>query len=285
MAKLESYSNLAKLQEDLLKKNFSFGQDLALSVYARSSGLSVKSSFKQTSDEHKSISTFGSTYFQYKYSNLSLKQEIGSNSLSKTTFEYTPENLQQLKLKAELESNAEENLQKNTLSAEYTHDKLKGKLAFTDDSSLRLSSVVGNGKYGGGLDLTLDPSNFRFTAYNAAIWFFQQDLRVVFKHISTNKKEYTLGNLAASFYYNLRADLQTAALVTYNQKNVGVSAVVQKKLEEGRVVKARVNETGNVGVALRTKVSEGVTVVTAAQFDVLDASRSLSFGLRLKINQ
>ena len=288
MAKLESYSNLTKPQDDLMKKNFCVGQDLALSIYARSAGVIVKSSFKQKIDALHGSSHFGSTYFQYKGPALTLKQELGSNSLSKTTVEYIPEKYPQFKDKFEVESNVNENLEKHSISVEYTHEKLKGKLAVADDFTVKLSGVFGLKSYfGGGIDLAFDTNRKRFNGYNAALWLFKEDYKAVLKHVSTNKKGYSLGNLVASVYLPKVKDLEIAAVGSYTVQNgeYSVQGVVQKKLENGNLVKARTDLNGLVGFALRNKLSSAITVVSAAEFNIFDASRSLKFGLRLKFNQ
>jgi Eukaryotic porin len=285
MAKLESYSDLAKLQEDLVKKNFSFAQDLALSVYGRSPNFTVKSSFKQHSDASKKNPTSGYTYFEYKSPVFTVRQDIGSNTLYKTSVEYIPENFKQFKAKVELESNPELDTSKKTVSGQYTHEKLKAKLAVTDSLALKLSAVTGVNNAGGGIELTYENEKSRVTGYNAALWLYRNDYRAVLKHVSTDKKSYSLGSLIASLYYSSNPNLKLGGAVTFNKKELGIQGAAQFTLQEDRILKVRANEKGVLGLALRTKLTPSVTIVTATQFGLLDTDNSLQFGFRLKLNQ
>ena len=77
MANLESYSNLTRLQEDLIKKGFSFGQLFALSIYAKSpNNVNFKSSYKQLLNTDHQPTNQSSSYLNYKTSELSIKQEF-----------------------------------------------------------------------------------------------------------------------------------------------------------------------------------------------------------------
>lgn len=281
MAKLESYSNLSKSYDDLEKKNFCFSNILGLSLYARTPGFNFKSSFKQASN----LATSGLTYFQYKGSALTVKQEFGSNSLSKTTVEYIPESYSQLKAKLEIESRGKENMLKQALSGEYTHSKCKSKIAINEDLYIKGSSVFGVSQFGGGLDFAYDVKTSSLVGYNAAIWLFRQDFKAVLKHISVDKKKFRLGNLVASAYYSKNKDLEAGASITFTDKNVTGQVILQSTLSEGKLVKARANNIGEIAVALRSKISPNVTVVTAAQFAALDRNQPMKFGLRLKFNQ
>ena len=152
MAKLESYSNLSKLQEDLWKKNFCTNFDLGLSLYSKASDLSFKSSFTQKSNA-KGSATFGSTYFQYKAAQWLLKEQFTSGSLLKTTLEYTHPKLSQAKFKLEVET-SKPNEYKHTLSGDFTHDNYKAKGSLVNLNDIKLNVVAGSNGKGAGLDLT-----------------------------------------------------------------------------------------------------------------------------------
>ena len=213
MAKLESYSNLSKQQEDLIKKGFSFGQLLDLTVYAKTpQSINFKSSFKHGNDN------LASTYFNYKTPSLSLKEELKTSKVFKGTLEFVPDNYKDAKGKIEIEHNAAEGTTKETGSVEYTHEKFKSKLAITNDIALKLSTVVGIKQGGVGVDLAFDTNKKRFVAYNAAFWWFTDTYRLVFKHISVNKAAYSFGNLSASVFYNWSPVIKIGGAAVYDPK-------------------------------------------------------------------
>lgn len=285
MAQLESFANLSKLQEDLCKKNFCVGQDLALSAYAKASGLTVKSSYKQKGVEGKEASTSGSTYFMYKNANFSVKQELSSTSLVKSSVEYSPESKSNLKAKAEFESQNER--QKISLSLESIHDRCRCKATVVNDFTSKLNVVFGRNNAGGGFDVLFDPSQKRLTTYNAAFWYFKDNYRTVIKHESLDKNAYSLGNLIATFYSSKRQNILLGGSVKYNhsEKNLFLELAGQKKLDDKTLVKAKLNQCGYLWLALRSKVSEKVTVVTGAKLNMFIKTSPFEYGIRIKFNQ
>ena len=88
-----------------------------------------------------------------------------------------------------------------------------------------------------------------------------------------------------SFYYSKVKDLVAGAGFSYTKDGFAAQAIVQSNLGEVRILKTRATLDGQVGVALRTKVTSDLTVVTAAQFGIFDPTRSMQFGLRVKLNR
>lgn len=280
MAGLESYSNLSKQTDDLLKKGFCFSQLSAFSIYSKlSQGINIKSSFKSS----KQASSSGSVYFQYKSSQFSLKDELQSSNQYKTTLELTPEKFKDLKFKAEVELSPSST--RYTLSAEHSHKKIKSKLAITDQNLLKLSSTFKlQEDKGAGLDLALNPSTMRLTGYNAALWWHASKFQAVLKHISTDKDNYSLGDLSLSGFYTLNSSSKLAAAVTRSSENLGFRLGLQHSPETDRVFKVRFDNEATLGLSLRAKVSPLVTLVTATQFNLFDKEQA-SYGFRVKINQ
>ena len=209
MANLESYSNLTRLQEDLIKKGFSFGQLFALSIYAKSpNNVNFKSSYKQLLNTDHQPTNQSSSYLNYKTSELSIKQEFQTSKVYKTTFEFTPKQQKDLKGKVEIEFNKEENVSKQTASVEYTQEKFKAKAALTESLALKFSTVAGSKGLGIGLDLALELRSLKLSGYNGALWWFTNDYRLVFKHISTNKKKHSFRKLSRIFVLQSEAKSQ-----------------------------------------------------------------------------
>lgn len=293
MALLESFTNVTKLSDDLLKKNFCLGQNLAVSLYASKDNFNFKTSFKQASDPN---TTSTSTYFQYKGQNLSIKQEFsGSNTESsnkleplsklKTTAEYTSESKPYLKGKLELDSGA--GYQKNTLSAEVTKVNYRYKVGLSDDAVFKLSGVYGKSEIGAGLELTYDLGPVRLTQYNAAFWFNKNNWRGVLKHESSNPREYELGNLVGSLYLRsiYKCSVGVRGLVNLSNATRSLSLAAENRLDQNNLIKARLNSEGNLALALRSRVSKLVQLTAAMEFKPLDKQSEVNYGLRIKLNQ
>lgn len=293
MAQLESFTNLTKLTDDLLKKNFCVNQNLALGLYASVDHFKFKSSIKQTSDPNK---TSALTYFQYKGQNLSIKQELaGTHQESidnlepvgklKSTIEYTPESRPHIKAKFELDSGA--GYQKNTLSAEVSKSNHKYKFGVSDDAVFKFSGVYGKPQLGGGLELTYDLGPVRFTQYNAAVWLNQNSWKGVLKHESSNTREYQLGNIIGSLYLQSVYDwsIGVRGLVNLSNATSCLSVAGERIFDKSNSIKARLNSEGRLALALRSKVGDLVQLTTAMEFSPLDKYSEVNYGLRIKLNQ
>jgi hypothetical protein len=280
MAKLESYSNLSKLQEDLWKKNFCSNFDLGLSVYSKASDLSFKSSFTQKSSA-KGSSTFGSTYFQYKAAQWLLKEQFTSASLFKGTFEYTHPKLSQAKFKLELETN-KPNEYKHTLSGEFSHDNYKVKGSLVNLNDLKLNFVAGTNGNGAGADLTFKIDQKKLSNIGAALWTFKPTWRGVLKYTAAEGENFA--DIVGSLYLSRCEKFEFGAAVGWKNQAVLAQGTVQYNFEKGKLLKARIDQEGKLALGLRTKVG-GVTLINGTEFSLLDNSGKFNYGFRVKINQ
>lgn len=288
MAKLESFGNLAKSQEDLIKKDFCFSQLFALSFYGKTSQMvNFKGSFKQLLDNDHRYYNESSAYFNYKSPQISLKQEFQTAKVYKTTLEVLPESQKQLKGKLEIEENREEGLSKKSISVEYTQEKVKGKIAITNDKLIKVTAVGLFKAFGAGLDLGLDIEAKRICNYNAALFISTDDYKLILKHTSMNKKAFTLGSITGSLFYRVSQIINVAGVLTYNtNKQIDIKSAIQYSIDKTKVFKARVDNEGVIGISMRNQISPLVTLVTGTQFSLFDfPTPHLQFGFRLKFNQ
>ena len=282
MAKLESYSNLSKLQEDLWKKNFCTNFDLGLSLYSKASDLSFKSSFTQKSNA-KGSATFGSTYFQYKAAQWLLKEQFTSGSLLKTTLEYTHPKLSQAKFKLEVET-SKPNEYKHTLSGDFTHDNYKAKGSLVNLNDIKLNVVAGSNGKGAGLDLTFKADQKKLSTLGLALWTYQPTWRGVLKYTSADKDSLADGDFVGSLYLSRCEKLAFGAAVGWKSQALTAQGTVQYNIEQGKLLKARVDQEGKLGLALRTKLG-AVTLINGTEFSLLDPAAKFAYGFRVKINQ
>jgi hypothetical protein len=124
----------------------------------------------------------------------------------------------------------------------------------------------------------------RLTGYNAALWWHASKFQAVLKHISTDKDNYSLGDLSLSGFYTLNSSSKLAAAMTRSSENLGFRLGLQHSPETDRVFKVRFDNEATLGLSLRAKVSPLVTLVTATQFNLFDKEQA-SYGFRVKINQ
>ena len=284
MVKLESYTNLSKQHEQLLKKNLGLDQLLALSVYGRTpQGISIKSTFK-----HSPENTLSSTFFNYKNGGLNYRQQFQTSKQYTGTVEYVPYFYKQLKAKAQVDLNSAAGTQKKLVSLEYTNDQSRTKVTVTDDIALKLASVFAVVPTGGGaFDVAFDVNTSRFSGYNASLWWFAKDYRMLLRHISTDKKSYSFGNLVGYASYNYNPKTKLFGTVVYDRKK-DPQAQVGFEYDAGntRIFKARVTQDLLVSLSMRSNIGKMCTLVTGSHFNLLESSApSVQFGVELKVNR
>ncbi|CAG9313048.1 unnamed protein product [Blepharisma stoltei] len=291
MAKLESFDRITKLQEDLLEKGYCFNQIAAISLYAKAADdLKTKSSIRQIpSDNHIPI-TIGSVYFSYSIPQFLFKQEIFTSKFFKSFVEYTNPKYPNSTLQFELDHNADSHSQKKSISIEQITEKHRTKFSITDYPSLNISTVAKHKNFGCGLELALGLRSLRFITYNAALFWSNDRHRIGIKHISTDKKEYSLGNLVCSMYYDFKKDLKLGSSFIYtSEKTVEVKFGCQYRFSPDLIIKTRGDSEGALGIVLRNRINEYLTVVSASQFNVKSLSQNRSpkmdFSFKVKINE
>lgn len=288
MAKFERYNHLTRSQEDLITKDFCFNNILALTLYGKTSqNLNFKGSFKNLLDSNHKPYISSSALFHFKTPTLSLKQELNTSKLYKTTIQFTPASKNYIKSKLKIEENREKGLNRKTLSVDYTQDQLNAKVSFNSDKFLKFSAVAGVKNIGAGVEVGYDWDSCSLCTYKSSLFVNAPEYKAVVQHISTNTKAFSLGNIVGSLYYRVSNDFRIAGLVTYIcDRPLGVKAAIQYRASEFRRIKARIDNEGLVGVSFRNRITPLVTVVTGTQFSILDApTPHLQFGFRLKFNQ
>ena len=221
---------------------------------------------------------------------VSLTHDVKSNKEYKGTVEYVPDTVKDLKVKAELTANFEEKpTYKKNVSAEYAWPNVKAKAAVTDEPVLKASAVTGNEKFGAGLDLGWSFGASRLTTYNAALWWFENQNKLVLKHESTNKQEYALGKFVLSAFKE-HDKFNFGGALNYNVKSgdVGLEVGLQKNTSDTQQFKVRLDSEGQLGLSVRHKLTNSVSLITATQLGIRDLTKetgpSLQFGFKVKVS-
>jgi uncharacterized protein YneR len=282
MAKLEAFADLCKPQDDLWKKNFYLEKSLGLAVYSRSGPLSFKSGFSQgfVGSVPESLAT---ATFQYKTADYLLKEQFFNSGLVKLRGEVIPPKNPDFKLKAEFELSAK--ALKPTFTVEHSSTQDRTKLALVGLNEIKASAVVGNSSAGLGVDVAVDVNEAKAVDYSAALWLVKPNWRAVVKQVRTRKMKCPFGDCFLSSFWRKSDDFQLGVVSGWKGGEIAAEVAASKTLANGAVVKGRVNFNGILGLALRTKVKEGITVVAAAQLDVTQIDSPFKYGVRFKINQ
>ncbi|OMJ75217.1 hypothetical protein SteCoe_25695 [Stentor coeruleus] len=289
MAKLEWYNDLTKFQEDLVKKGFCFGQAFAITTYCKAPSLNLlyKASFKQLLDSEHSSYTASSTSFTYNSSPYSYTQTLSTDKSFKNSFSYTPEWNKSLKFLADLNHSKLQNTSTFKLSCEYTSKYIKSHLSLENLKSVNIQATSQYKQCGLGVDLTINSEHKRLSKYDMGFWWFRDDYRLVIKHLSNSPKQYKFGHILGSLYYKVSKDFDLAGQVVYEKLNGGCQSSVAGRLrvDDGKELKGRLDDTGMLGISLRNKVGDMVTLITAGQANILDSQLHFQVGFRIKINQ
>lgn len=292
MVKLEQFSSLTRNREDLLSKPYCYGSFGVVNVEVDSDNLTfhARSSLRNENEANK---VRASSWLKFQLAQASLKAKKRTDGLSHYTIEWVPKDLiPDLKLKSECKVSTSEGSQtaEPSLTAEYSMDNLKAKLAFADNPRVvKGSFTTAFGDYGVGLDGKFDISSKRLTGYNTAVWWNYNDKEVVLKHLGTNKEKLALGEFQLSYYYR-KDKIAFGSLVSSNWQNKSTYMELggDYDYDDITVLSGKINSEGKVGAALKRKLNPYLTLRVASEVDATKVSSSAinnyKFGFRFDFN-
>ncbi len=262
-----------------------------MSFYSKHpTGSNTKAKVKQTQGKTNIPEVSALVSLNYNVQGLSLTHVVESAKKYKGTLEYVPESVKDLKVKAEFAAQFEEKAKLNkTLSAEYAWPNVKAKATVTDEPVLKASAVTGNEKFGAGLDLGWSFGASRLTAYNAALWWFENQNRLVLKHESTNKEDYKPGKFVLSAFRE-QDKFNFGGVLKYDvqSNDVGLELGFQRNTSETQQLKVKLDSEGQLGASLRHKLTNSVSLITATQLGIKELTKetgpNLQFGFKVKVS-
>ncbi|CAG9323098.1 unnamed protein product [Blepharisma stoltei] len=285
MAKLENYQNLTKTHKDILDNGFCYKKDVQVNLYANIIGklpgkLSI---WHLEKDPFKKVSAF--SRLSYQYDDLTFKNQLNTFLNHKFICEFAPSDNQNVKLRAELNSNLRESyFNRNSLILDCNYPNFNGSLSITNNCILKLTSVIGS-KFGIGFDAAYDALKPHFPIYNGALWWKNDSFNVVVKHQSMNQDIYELGTVYVYGFTELNKTKIACEMKKEPNKDPELRFALMRNLTKNSSAKFRL--AGNeVAGSLKVKVNPHLTVITSANLRNMPllSPENTEFGVKLKLN-
>ena len=287
MAAIPQFGKLTVKQDDLFKKQYSYGSLAQAAIIGKSDDFQWKARGKQRKE-----GVTASTGFEYTYKDTKFTVRKSTEPKFKGTFDFNAKDMVKgLKIKGELNGEvAEGNIARSgNAKLEYNSPEASATLCVTTDPNVKASFTTGKDGMGVGIDGVYDTGAGRLTAYNAAFWLAFGQSTLCLKHESTNKKAYELGKLVNSFHRQLD-NAEAAGRVEMNLQTYETTMEFggAYKPWEDAEVRAKYNSKGDLGLCWGQKLREGLKLTVSSLIDTNKVSSSglseYQFGFRFDID-
>lgn len=284
MARLESFTNLSRKQEDLLNKGYCYGT-LGLAVFShRTADLLFKTRIGKRFGGAVVSNMSGS----FKHGDLTFTPKQKTDGSHLVSFEYNPDKDNKLKGELKLVTDAKGAVVSNepTISVEHSQDNLKVKVAVTKGPVAKLNGTFGRTDIGFGVETKLALNALALPKLNLASWYNLSKTNMLFKLDGLDIVERTVEKISASLLLNVNPTVRFGSLVTFDEKTKTVSAEFggDYQLTEKTLVKGKVDNVGTIGVAVHQQLNEHVKLSIASQVAsakvVGNALSDFKFGFR-----
>lgn len=274
-----SFSDIGKQARDVFGKGYHFGL-VKLDVKSKSSsGVAITAAGSSSTDGGK---VSGSLETKYKLADqgLSLTEKWNtSNSLS-TTLDYE-KLLPGLKLTLDGSFEPTSGAKAGKFKTEYKHDKVivNADLNLAANPVINLASSVGHGPYTLGYQTAFDSGKSTLTKHNLALAFASKDM--IIHATATDSKVFGGG-----VYLKNSPALETG--VTLNTGTGAGSAFAigcKYTLGPDASIRAKVDNTSQVGLSYQQKLRDGITLTMSANVDgkkLNDAGHKLGLALEME---
>lgn len=287
MVKLESFKDLSKKQDDLLKKNF----------YIGSIGLVTLSISRENHTFHgrlgenesgASFPLFLSAWQEYKSDSWALKLKRGNHGVFNLGLEVFPKSLNNFNAKFSYQQ--EKGSTKPSLIINFANDKVKASAELTQGSVYN-SFTCGTPKVGGGLETAADLEHGKFSLAALALWWGEKHSRFVAKHETVDSNPFTFGKFDLGMYRKIDKSLKIAANVKCNwvDKATDIEMSGEYQTDSNGSIKGKINSAGTIGAAWKKTFSPSICTVinaeTSSESLFAHSFLDIKFGFRLNITQ
>ena len=283
MVKLENFKDLTIKQENLLKKNYSFGSVGLLNLNIKNNDLTFHSRISEKADK----GPLASASLEYKNDFISLKGKKRNDTFSYYKLEVTPNKvIKDFKAVLDCKILKSDSFVDSSVAVEYKHEKFLGKLAYlTQTNVVNAQVTIGKPEYGVGFDGKLDVGTKQLAGLTTALWWFKKNSRLVFKHIGTNAELFALGNFELSYYQKISPLAHIGSKVSTNWKSKVTEIEVggDYKFDRNTLIKGKINSEGNIGLSFARSLSSQLKATIATEINTDNLVRHSSKGYKLGV--
>jgi len=274
-----AFSDIGKQARDVFGKGYHFGL-VKLDVKSKSSsGVAITAAGSSSTDGSK-VSGSLETKYKLAEQGLSLTEKWNtSNSLS-TTLDYE-KLLPGLKLTLDGSFEPTSGVKAGKFKTEYKHDKVivNADLNLAANPVVNLSSSVGHGPYTLGYQTAFDSGKSTLTKHNLALAYASKDM--ILHATATDAKVFGGG-----VYLKNSPALETGVTLSTGSGAGSAFAIGCKyTLGPDASIRAKVDNTSQVGLSYQQKLRDGITLTMSANVDgkkLNDAGHKLGIALEME---
>jgi len=255
-----SYSDIGKQARDVFGKGYHFGL-VKLEVKSKTSSGVEFTAGGNTTTEGGKVSGSLETKYKIKEHGLSLTEKWTTDNSLNTTVDYD-KLLPGLKLTVDSSFKPDSGDKSGKFKAEYKHEKflLNTDVNLAASPTINLASSVGHGPYALGYQTAFDTGKSALTKHNLAVSYSGGDM--ILHATANNKKEFGGG-----VYLKNSPTLETGVTMSAGGGSSSFAIGTKYALGPDASLRAKVNNTCQIGLSYQQKLREGITVTLSTNLD------------------
>jgi len=258
------YSDLGKQARDVFGKGFHFGL-VKLDVKSKtSSGVELNSSGVSNQESGKVTGSLEAKYKLKEY-NTTVSTKWNTSNVLSSKFEIQNLMMNGLKITMDTTLNVGSNMKDGKVTAEYRHDLV----TLTGDVDLNLSgplinasAVLGHGKWLAGYQMAYDTAKSKLTKNNVGVGLTANDF---FLHLNMNDGQIFGGSIYKKLDKQTECGFTLGWTASANTTTIGIGA--KHQLDESASVRAKINNSRQLGLGYQQKLRDGITLGLSALVD------------------
>jgi hypothetical protein len=282
MSSLDSFKELTKDHEDLLRKDFYFGRLMivTLSAYRNSSEFHSRLSLNESGANYP---VFASAWERLTWGDLSLKGKKQSDGKLKLSSSYTSPSYP---LKVTL--NYQQVSESSNIQLEYKTSSLFLELLCKPEV-FSLSFNTGNSSFGFGGLFSSDYLSFLPKSPTLILWSKVSNSKFFLKHQSQDSNLLKPGTIEFGLLKKQeKTEIASSAKYIWGSKSLFLSVGGLYKIDSQTSMKGRIASNGRVGLVHMHKLSESISSKISLETPCFpfrpNGINDLKFGLRLDLN-
>jgi len=259
-----SYADLGKQARDLFSKNYHFGV-VKLEVKTKTpSGVEFTVNGNSNSDTGR-VSAALETKYSLKEYGMTLKEKWNTDNILSSEVTVEDKLLQGLKTGLVCSLAPQSGKKTGSIKSAYKMDMMHLNADVDIDYAGALfhgSGVVGYQGWLAGTQLSFDPSKSKLTKTNFAIGYSTPEFIL---HTNVNDGQEFCGSIYQKANGRLETGISLAWTASNNQTRFGLGCIY--KLDSASTLRAKVNNTSNIGLGFTHQLRNGITLTMNAMID------------------
>lgn len=257
-----AYADIGKQSRDVFGKGYHFGL-VKLDVKTKTNtGLEFNCAGSSSTDRGKVSGSLETKYKCNMYNGLSFTEKWTTDNSLNTTVDVQDQVMKGLKLTLDTNFLPSTGDKSGKIKTEFKHENLtiNSDVAIAASPVINASATLGHGKIAAGYQMSFDVGKSSLTKNNFALAYNSGDFIV---HGAVNDGKQFSGGI----YQKLSNQLETGVAITSTEGSSTFGVGCKYNLDDKAAIRAKVNNTCQVGLSYQQKLRDGVTVTLSTNVD------------------